>query len=238
MIPKKIHYIWLGKKPKSKVATICLNSWFNVLKSYEIIERNEDNIDLVSLRKQYKFLDECLKRKLWAFASDFLRLYILYQYGGIYLDTDVQVLKGFDSYLDKDSFFGLEENNYIGTGIIGAVKGSRVIGRLLQFYYCEIFKSNIYNNPIIFKKIYDEEPEVFSNTLICNTEVFSPVSLFNGMYPKNTLNTITIHWYTKDWNLSLSGECYLRTKHMKNPFLRLLVKVKIFLKRLFKVNTV
>ena len=93
MIPKKIHYIWLGRNKKDRASQICLNSWKTNLKDYEIIEWNEDNLPLDSIAQHNRFFYYCRKYKLWAFMSDYLRLWILYKEGGIYLDTYVQLLK-------------------------------------------------------------------------------------------------------------------------------------------------
>ena len=108
MIPKKINYIWLGGKPKSNFANICLETWRERLQGYEIIEWNENNLELDRLCKENRFLLECRKRKLWAFMADYLRLYVLYNFGGIYMDVDVQVLKSFDDLLDNQMFIGYE----------------------------------------------------------------------------------------------------------------------------------
>ena len=81
MIPKKIHYIWLGGNLKPALTRLCMNSWNRVLDNYQIIEWNESNLNLEVLCKEHRFLRECVRLKLWAFASDWLRLYVLYREG-------------------------------------------------------------------------------------------------------------------------------------------------------------
>ena len=81
MIQKKIHYIWLGGKQKSKLTEICINSWKRVLPDYEIIEWNENNLEIEELCKENRFFKKCYELKLWAFVSDYIRLYVLYKYG-------------------------------------------------------------------------------------------------------------------------------------------------------------
>ncbi|WP_323067760.1 glycosyltransferase family 32 protein, partial [Limosilactobacillus reuteri] len=109
MIPKKIHFIWLGGGNFDKQSLICVNSAKRILSNYQIVIWTEKNLDLEKIANENKFLRECLKRKLWAFVSDYLRLYILYHYGGIYLDTDVQIIKPFSKeMLSKNFFAGLE----------------------------------------------------------------------------------------------------------------------------------
>ena len=109
MIPKIIHYIWLGGKPKPNVVNICINSWREKLSDYEIIEWNEKNLKLDEISSKNKFFSECRKRKLWAYMADYLRLWILYQYGGIYIDTDMQIIRSLDSLLDCDFWIGEEQ---------------------------------------------------------------------------------------------------------------------------------
>lgn len=160
MIPKKIHYIWLGGKPKSKLTELCINSWKRILPDYEVIEWNEKKLDMAALCKENSFLNRCYKLKLWAFVSDYLRLYILYHEGGIYLDTDVEVLKSYTPLLTNSMFVGYEANGFIGTSVIGAEAGNGTIRRLLEFYTKEIWEVDFINNPIIFKFLLEREPNI------------------------------------------------------------------------------
>ncbi|MGL4897193.1 MAG: glycosyltransferase family 32 protein, partial [Cetobacterium sp.] len=120
---KKIHYIWLGKGSKPNIMDICINSWREKLPNYEIIEWNEENLDFYNEIKKNRFLEECYKRKLWAFLSDYFRVKVLYENGGIYLDSDMQILKSLDRFLDDKLFLGMEDENQPSAGIIGAKKG-------------------------------------------------------------------------------------------------------------------
>ncbi|WP_051527968.1 glycosyltransferase family 32 protein [Ligilactobacillus equi] len=166
MIPKKVHYIWLGGNKLSPLSMMVKNSWKRNLPEYEIIEWNENNLPINELRKKNKFFDECCKRNLWAFMSDYLRLWILYNYGGIYMDTDVEVVKSMDKLLINKSFFGFESGNealgeYIGTGVIGSEKGNKTIKYLLDFYNQGIWEDDEYVNTILLKKIYLRNKNVF-----------------------------------------------------------------------------
>ena len=218
MIPKKIHYIWLGGKPKSTLTVMCLNSWKRHLENYEIIEWNETNLEIEKLCKKHRFLRECIRLQLWAFASDWLRLYVLYHEGGIYLDTDVEVLGSYDELLGNRMFVGLEQNNYIGTGVIGAGRGNPTVKRLLDFYEHEIWTVNFVNNPIIFRYLYEHEPESFDGCKILPQNVLSPYvpgQQYEGTV--ETKDTLSIHWYSKNWNLSRKGYVFVNTKHINNP---------------------
>ncbi|MGL5759925.1 MAG: glycosyltransferase family 32 protein, partial [Cetobacterium sp.] len=114
---KKIHYIWLGKGSKPNIMDICINSWREKLPNYEIIEWNEENLDFYNEIKKNRFLEECYKRKLWAFLSDYFRVKVLYENGGIYLDSDMQILKSLDRFLDDKLFLGMEDENQPSAGI-------------------------------------------------------------------------------------------------------------------------
>ena len=100
-IPKIIHYCWFGKKDKPDIVNHCINSWKKVLDDYEIIEWNEDNFDVES----NTYVKQAYESGKFAFVSDFVRIKALYDYGGIYLDTDVEVFKKFDDLLDNESFW-------------------------------------------------------------------------------------------------------------------------------------
>lgn len=227
MIPKKIHYIWLGGKSKPALTRLCMNSWNRVLDDYQIIEWNESNLNLNVLCKEHRFLRECIHLKLWAFASDWLRLYVLYREGGIYLDTDIEVLKPYDELMGNHMFVGLEENGYIGTGVIGAEKGNPTVKRLLDFYEHEIWDVDFINNPIIFRYLREKEPETFATCRILPRDVLSPYvpgQQYHGIV--ETKDTLSIHWYSKNWNLSRKGYVFMATKHINNPMRKAFVAIK------------
>ena len=188
MIPKKIHYIWLGRNKKDRASQICLNSWKTNLKDYEIIEWNEDNLPLDSIAQHNRFFYYCRKYKLWAFMSDYLRLWILYKKGGIYLDTDVQVLKSFDDLLQKPMFLGYELNDYIGTGIIGTEKANPYVKVLLDFYADQIWQVDYYNNPMIFSNVLKENPDLCQYCELLERPLLSPYDPFKN-YESETVQT-------------------------------------------------
>lgn len=215
MIPKKIHYIWLGEKEKDRASQICINSWKRQLPEYDIIEWSEKNLPIANIEKTNKFFHMCKKYKLWAFMSDYLRLWILYREGGIYLDTDVQVVKKFDDLLQYPMFLGYEMNDYIGTGIIGAEKENPLIFELLNFYEKEIWKVDYYNNPIIFSNILQNKTELKKECVLLERDMLSP---YNPMkkYGNNAVEndkTYTIHWFNANWGMSRKGYVFLNTKH-------------------------
>lgn len=130
MIPKVIHYCWFGKNKKSEIIKKCIKSW-DRLSEYKIVEWNEDNIDI----SENQYLKEAFNRKMWAFVSDYIRLKVLYEYGGIYLDTDVEIKKNFsDDFLNNDLFLSFMYNCNLSTAIIGSSKYNNTIKELLDLY--------------------------------------------------------------------------------------------------------
>ena len=131
MIPKVIHYIWLGGKELPPIAKKCIASWQKFCPDYEIKRWDETNLDL----DKYKFVKDSLEAKKYAFASDVLRTDILYKHGGIYFDIDVELLKPIDDLLTHECFMGFESSNLVAPGLImGSVKGNKDFAEILNTY--------------------------------------------------------------------------------------------------------
>lgn len=130
MIPKIIHYCWLSGEPYPELITRCINSWKKVMPDYEIILWDTNRIDINSNR----WLKQAFENKKYAFAADYIRFYALYNYGGIYLDADVEVLKSFDNLLNQKQFIGEEAGGDIEAAVIGAERGLPWIKKCLDYY--------------------------------------------------------------------------------------------------------
>lgn len=130
MIPKKIHYIWFGRNPLPELALKCIESWKKYCPDYEIIEWNEDNFDI----SKNLYAKQAYEAKKWAFVSDYARVKILYKYGGIYLDTDMEILKNIDKLINSQSFTGFEDCKNIAFGIYGSRPKSEILKMLLDSY--------------------------------------------------------------------------------------------------------
>ena len=130
MIPKKIHFCWFGRGSMPELAQRCIESWRNILPDYEIIRWDEDVFDISSNR----YVQEAYEAKKYAFVSDYVRLYALYTQGGVYMDTDVEVLKSLDPFLECTAFSGFENVHSIPTGIMASEKGFPAFGDLLTAY--------------------------------------------------------------------------------------------------------
>lgn len=130
MIPKVIHYCWFGRGQMPKLALKCIESWKKYCPDYEIKEWNEDNFDL----DMYPYVREAYDTRKFAFVTDVVRLYALYHEGGIYMDTDVEVIKPLDSLLAYDAVSGFESDTQIPTGLMASRDGHPLFKELLDEY--------------------------------------------------------------------------------------------------------
>lgn len=205
MIPKVIHYIWLGGKTLPKIAEKCIKSWKKFCPGYEIKRWDETNLDL----NKYEFVKDAYQAKKYAFASDVLRTEVLYQEGGIYFDIDVELVKPIDDVLDVDCVMGFESSKALAPGLLMAsVKGNKDFSNILNIYQDTKFDINNMKNFTvceIFTKYYEQkglkredETQTIGNTKFYASEYFSPKSLTDGKIRK-TKNTRAIHHYYASW---------------------------------------
>lgn len=139
----------------------------------------------------------------------------------------MEAVRSFDSLLEYSCFMGYEAKNLIGTGIIGAEANHQTIQVLLDFYDEEIWQYNFCNNPMVFTKVREIQPEAFKHCKIFPQEYFSPYE--PGMQLKSKVDqkeTYTIHWYSKNWNMSRKGYVFLHTKHITNPVWKVFASMK------------
>jgi hypothetical protein len=206
-IPKIIHYCWFGGKDKPDIVKKCINSWRSILVDYEIIEWNEDNFDI----NINKFARQAYDAGKFAFVSDYVRVFALYNHGGIYLDTDVEVLKPLDRFLKHESFWGFEEKNYIATSTIGARKGNSLIRRFMDTYNNRSFilengeqdtLTNVAVVTEILKEIGVKMDGMYQELKGVGTfypqSYFSPFDYINCIY-RLTENSFTVHHFYKSW---------------------------------------
>ncbi|MCB9810539.1 MAG: hypothetical protein H6779_01665 [Candidatus Nomurabacteria bacterium] len=144
MIPKVIHYVWVGNQPLTPVAKRCIESWKRYLPDYEIKLWNETNIPM-----DHHYVKAMYAKKKWAFVADYVRFWVLEREGGIYLDTDTEVLQSFDPLLKHEAFFGQTKDGMTAAGVIGAVPNHPVIKDILKVYDNDKTYSTKRTSPII-----------------------------------------------------------------------------------------
>lgn len=207
MIPKKIHYCWFGRGPKPELAIKCIESWHKFLPEYELVEWNEDNFDL----DKYAYVRQAYDKKKFAFVTDVVRLYALYTHGGVYMDTDVEILKPLDTILTHEAVSGFETTNLIPTGLMASEKGSKIIGELLDEYQSRQFinpdgtlnttTNVIYITETLKKyglKLNNEYQTVAGFTFYPH-DYLCPKSVKDGKIYL-TDNTIAIHHFAGSWH--------------------------------------
>lgn len=197
MIPKKIHYCWFGGKEKPKSVLEYIETWKKFLPDYEIIEWNEGNFDINKLR----FTKEAYQAKKYAFVADVCRLYALLLEGGIYFDTDVEVIKNFDELLSNNVFIGweCEKSKRVGTAVIGSEVNNQFISKVYKYYsdLPFILDNGLFNskpNTLVISSMLEKE----SNVVIYPTDYFSPID-FETKQIRITNNTYSIHHFSGTW---------------------------------------
>jgi hypothetical protein len=210
-IPKIIHYCWFGKNPMPNTEIKFIESWKCKLHDYQFILWNEDNFDINSV----KFTKQVASLKKWAFIVDYVRAHVVYHFGGIYLDTDVEVIKSFNNLLNNTCFSGFEDEIYINPGsIFAGEKGCLIAKELMEFYSHYDFinpdgEINQTPSPVIFSNLLRKHGIKLSNSYqeleyftVYPAEYFCPKSFSSGLI-NTTNNTYSIHNFTGSW---LSGE--------------------------------
>lgn len=237
MIPKIIHYCWLGSEiPEFLQKNI--DGWREIMPDYEFIKWDFDRFP----KGKSVWVDQACEMRKYAFASDYIRLYALYNYGGIYLDTDVKILKPLDVFLDLPYFVGMENNDYgiIGTGTLGFPKGHQLLKQLLDRYEDRPFinkygKLEMEPNTVMFRRYVDAQMEL--HVISDKKDFIDAYNVFNAFAPdffcpKNsesqeisvTENTYAIHDFAASWVESQSKmpgtEISLRHAFIKRLLIR------------------
>lgn len=199
MIPKIIHYVWVGGNPKPKNIKRCMKTWQKHLQDYQIIEWNEDNFDIY----ENKYVEQAYKAKKWAFVSDYIRAKAVYEMGGIYLDTDVLVLDNLESLLNNRAFVGFENPANPFTAVFGAEKHHPLLKDMLAYYDDRNFLFD-HNDQLagvntvsvsdILKTKYQAQPNNKEQVLSSGIHVY-PDGILCNPSPKSK----TIHVFTGTW---------------------------------------
>lgn len=212
-IPKVIHYCWFGRNPLPESAVKCINSWKKYFPDYEIKEWNEDNFDVNII----PYTREAYEAKKYAFVSDYARMWILYRYGGIYFDTDVEVIKPMDDIVARGPFMGIEVEvkgdnfSFVNPGLgLGTPPGLDIYRDILDYYHQSHFllDDGTFNMFAIVKITTaalsshglssSNELQQVAGVWIYPRDYFNPLDDNTGKLVI-TDNTRSIHWYTKTW---------------------------------------
>lgn len=209
MIPKIIHYCWFGNNDKRPLENMCIKSWKKYLPDYKFMEWNEDNFDI----SKHKFAHEAYLAGQYAFTSDVCRLVALKEYGGIYLDTDIELLKNIpNSLLERQSFIGRETNHNLGIAFVGTVVNGEMVSDLLDQYSNLRFKRddgrlNLIPIPKIVTSFLVDHKGLQLNNTYQKLGEYCDILPIDYCYPKDidtrkvtiTKNTICIHHYSGSW---------------------------------------
>lgn len=216
---KTIHYFWFGSAEKSDVIKKCIASWEKYFPDYEIKEWNESNFDVRCCR----YTSEAYDAKKYAFVSDYARFKVLYEQGGLYFDTDVEVIRPFGSLLERDALVGYETKTFLNPGLCLWFKepGSPILKEILDVYatLSFIMPDGSYNQKTIclyFTELMqshglgedDGEVKTIDGITVLPREYLCPFNDLTGVL-KKTENTVAIHWYAKSW---MSKKDILRNK--------------------------
>lgn len=209
-IPKVIHYIWLGPKPLDKLSLKCMKTWERVLPDYEVVRWDDEKCKEIIEGNLYA--RQAYELKKFAFVSDYLRLYVLYHYGGIYMDTDVKVIKRIDEFLRFSAFTSFQDETMIPTALMGSERGGEWVRILLDYYDHAIFvdkegKIDFTTNVTTITRISEDyglikngEEQVLKNDVhIYPREFFCPLDTRASRNDNITFNTYAIHLYNGSW---------------------------------------
>lgn len=206
-IPKVIYYCWFGKGKMPSLAEKCINSWKKYCPDYKIVCINEENFDI----NQNRYAKEAYSVGKWAFVSDYARLKVLYDNGGIYFDTDVELIKPIDELIKENGFMGFDDNGVVSTGLgFACEKGNELVGALLRDYSDISF--------ILSDGSYDETPcpdrntktleklsmdinnknQVFMGIRMLPEDYLCPIKYYTGK-KIITKNTYSIHHFCASW---------------------------------------
>lgn len=217
MIPKIIHYCWFGGNALPKLAQKCIASWKKYCPDYELKLWNESNFDLNS----NAYVKEAYKAKKFAFVTDYVRLWALYNYGGIYMDTDVEVIRPLDRFLVHPAFSGFETPNSVQTGIMASEKEGMWAARELEYYKDKhflredgsydtttnviIITNNLVNDGFKLNNTYQDHKGIIT---MYPQDFFCPKDWQSKKLVAFTENTHVIHHFSGSW-VSLQSRCAL-----------------------------
>ena len=226
-IPKVIHYCWFGKGKMPKLAKKCIKSWQKFCPDYKIVCWNEENFDI----NQNRYAKEAYEAGKWAFVSDYVRLKVLYDEGGIYLDTDVEIIKPIDKLVEKGGYMGFDDNGIISTGLgFACEKGNELVGAILKDYddipflradgTYDLLPCPDRNTQTMVKLGLDinSREQVFMGIQMLPEDYLCPMKYYTGK-KVITKNTYSIHHFCASWTSKTSK---------RTTFVKRIIGVKLY----------
>lgn len=226
-IPKIIHYCWFGRKPIPKMLQYCIASWYETLPDYQFMLWNEDNTTF-----DCEFVKTAYEEKKWAFVSDYVRLKVVYEYGGVYMDTDMLLLKPLEDFLYTECFLVAEHSKSIGVGVFGAKKHNYFINLCIKEYQKPGFEFVPIPKVVsdIFVEEYSMERKFINNIVLNHIRVYTPDYFYSLPYSKLfdihnyknylTTNSYGVHLWDGSWH-KYNELVLLRRKEYSKAFERI-----------------
>ena len=240
MIPKVIHYCWFGRGEKPKIVKKCIKSWKKFCSGYEIKEWNEDNFDIDCC----SWTRQAYDAKKYAFVADYARLAILYAHGGLYFDTDQEVVSSFDGFLENEAFLGYCNGTDIGMGVIGTEPRSEFIGELLHYYDGRDFvvdgKIDALPNTDIVTDILknrgfrrDNTFQMLGKVAIYPQTYFSPLDVLDAKKDCFGKNTAAVHHWAMTWRTEKGKKDIKRVRRHSEKWYKIYEQVAAYPKEAF-----
>ena len=216
-IPKVIHYCWFGRGELPKLAEKCIQSWKKYCPDYKIVCWNEDNFDI----SQNKYAREAYEAGKWAFVSDYVRLKVMYNEGGIYLDTDVELIKPLDPLIEENGYMGFDDRGIVSTGLgFACEKGNDLVAALLADYddISFVLPDGTYDitpcpdrNAKVFERLgmdISNHNQLFMGIRMLPEDYLCPMKYYTGK-KLITQNTYSIHYFCASWTSSTTKRTML-----------------------------
>lgn len=239
-IPKIIHYCWFGRKPKPPLAEKCIRSWKKFCPDYQILEWNEDNFDISTAPL---YVRQAYEAGRWAFVTDYVRLKAMLEMGGIYMDTDVEIIKPLDPYLYHRAFAGFEHPQRIQTGLLACERDFPLFREFMEYYHTASFfredgSQDTTTNVQILTDLcvkyglkQDGSRQTVRDFAVYPIDYFCPVD-FDTEKLRKTKNTVVIHWFAASWHTEEERRYFeeekLRLKKERRSRLRHGIGTKLF----------
>ena len=225
-IPKTIHYVWVGKTKKPKIIKKCISTWERHASDYLIKEWNENNFNISS----HPFVQAAYNAKKWAFVSDYIRAYAIYNEGGIYFDTDIILVDKLDSLLNNKAFVGFENYNHPFTAVFGAEKNHPFIKKILDYYNSCAKSFNFENNNTlsvsqILINNYDCKIGNIEQDLKDGIKVYKSDVLCNPSLNSKTIHIFSGTWLNEKNNIKKNLNRFIKTRLTNKNRIKLYVKL-------------